>query len=471
MSSFHNALKVFLNPKRIFKQTEDNLMKKKLKVLSLFSGSMGLDLGLEKTGKYEIIATVEVDHACCETMRLNKKNGLLSNSLTIYEQDIVNLDPLQILYDLNIEADEIDVIAGGPPCQAFSTAGKRKSVADHRGTLLWQFLRFVNTIQPKFFLMENVRGLMSASLKHRPISERPNKGGAPLTPEEEPGSVVNAFVNDLQQVKGTSYHLDIFEVNSVNYGAPQIRERVLFIGNKLGIQVDFPDPTHAMNQATIDDEIQTSLFDDSQQLQPWKTIRNAIGDLKEDSPEILDFSPRKKHFLSMVPEGGNWRSLPEEEQKDSMGKAFFAKGGRSGWWRRLTYDLPSPTLVTMPNHSSTSLCHPTETRALSVREYARIQEFPDNWEFAGKISEKYKQIGNAVPLRLGEVAGTVIEKALDDFPNNVASPDTPIYRVIYIQSHVRTRKWVNGQKAVIWDNTKEGHYSKAKTKRKITNLK
>ena len=122
----------------------------------------------------------------------------------------------------------------------------------------------------------------------------------------------------------------------------------------------------------------------------------------------MDFSPRKKKFLSLVPPGSNWRSLPVEVQQESMGRAWHAKGGRSGWWRRLNFDLPCPTLVTMPNHAGTSLCHPTETRALTLREYVLVQELPPDWEFRGTPSEQYAQAGNAVPVRLGKVAGNVI---------------------------------------------------------------
>ena len=108
---------------------------------------------------------------------------------------------------------------------------------------------------------------------------------------------------------------------------------------------------------------------------------------------VLDFSPRKKKYLAMVPPGGNWRSLPVAIQKESMGKAWHAKGGRSGWWRRLNFDLPSPTLVTMPNHAGTALCHPTLLRALTLKEYALIQEFPEGWEFCGTPAEQYAQVG------------------------------------------------------------------------------
>jgi len=437
---------------------------KKYKALSLFSGSMGLDLGLESTNRFELLACLEFNKAACETIRVNQKEGNLSNTIKVYEGDINNFDPQLIMKECGLKPGELDILVGGPPCQAFSTAGKRQSVQDPRGTLLWQYLKFVEVFKPKVFLMENVRGLISASLKHRPLKDRPEKGGVPFTEEEQKGSVVKLFAKDLGEINNGIYNLDIFEVNSVNYGAPQIRERVLFIGNRFGHQIEFPQPTHGRPK-NAKESIQGSLFN-YPEIKPWKTLKDAIGDLNEENPELLNFSPRKLSILKLVPEGSNWRSLPEAVQKESMGKAYHAKGGRSGWWRRLTFELPSPTIVTMPNHSSTSLCHPTETRVLSVKEYARIQEFPDNWIFSGKTNAKYKQIGNAVPLRLGKVAGKLIAEFLDTNPKQKKiKPSKDGFRLIYIQSHVRTRKWYNKGKAVIWNKSDETQrYSKPKTK-------
>lgn len=452
------------------------MTKRKLKVVSLFSGGMGLDLGLEATGRYEVIACVENDRAACETIRFNQEQGRLPKKLRVYEGDITNFDPSQIMQDLKIEPGDIDVLAGGPPCQSFSTAGKRGTVQDVRGTLLWQFLRFVQEMEPKFFLMENVRGLLSAALKHRPIAQRPVKGGPPLTAEEQPGSVVEEFVKDLRAGAGSTYHMDCFEVNSVNYGAPQIRERALFIGNRFNEQVEFPNPTHGLSEKPVSN--QPSLFDDESSdgpLLPWATLRDAIESIDDPEPEVLDFSPRKKEFLAMVPPGGNWRCLPLEVQKESMKKAWEAKGGRSGWWRRLSYDFPCPTLVTMPNHASTSLCHPEHVRALSLKEYAAIQEFPIDWHFCGKTAEKYRQVGNAVPVRLGKVAGETIAAALDQLAKRKYEPSSDAkrpYRVVYIQSHVRTRSWFKDGKAVTGGKSDRGaiSYSSPKTVRKTSRV-
>jgi len=440
---------------------------KKLKVLSLFSGGMGLDLGLESTGRFETVICVEREKAFCDTIRLNHREGRLPNALKIVEADIAALNPEDLFAHVGVDPSDIDVVVGGPPCQSFSTAGRRGTVQDARGTLIWDFLKFVEFVKPKFFLMENVRGLVSAALSHRPVAERPDKGGPPLKPEEEPGSVVRLFASDLANLKDVAYHLDIFEVNSVNYGAPQIRERVLFIGNVYGATVNFPEPTHG--QSPQNGSGGQMEFFDKPRLKPWRTLGDAIEDLSDNEPVVLDFSPRKKSFLDMVPPGSNWRSLPEKVQRESMGKAWHAKGGRSGWWRRLTFDLPSPTLITMPNHASTSLCHPTETRALSIREYARIQEFPDDWKFSGTVSEQYAQVGNAVPTRLGKVAGEVIDRSLSALLASGAKPtsrNTGEPRIIYIQSHVRTRQWFKNGEVLHWkdgEDNQSAKYSPPKT--------
>lgn len=457
---------------QLFSQMDRKMPKQTYKAVSLFSGSMGLDLGLEQTGRFSVLACIEKEPAFCQTIRSNHEAGRLHPKLKLFDRDICLVEPSELLDATGLKPGEIDLLAGGPPCQSFSTAGKRGTVQDPRGTLLWQFLRFVEVLQPRFFLMENVRGLLSAALRHRPIARRPEKGGPPLEPDEEPGSVIRLFANDLQKLS-CAYHMDCFEVNAVNYGAPQLRERAIFIGNRLNGVVNFPDPTHGPPGIG---GIHQRSFLDVAELQPWATLGAAIGDLQEEDPIIMDFSPRKKRYLSLVPPGSNWRSLAVEIQKESMGKAWFAKGGRSGWWRRLNFDLPCPTLVTMPNHAGTALCHPTETRALTLKEYARIQEFPDEWLFCGRTQEKYAQAGNAVPVRLGRVAGDVVAAELDrlarrGFEPYPSKPDA--YRIMYVQSHVRTRQWFKDGETFVWeagDDNGHASYAAPKTKRRTKQM-
>lgn len=446
------------------------MAKRQYRVISLFSGGMGLDLGLEATGRFRTVACVEVVPAFAETIELNRKAGRLHRNLKLFNKDIREVDPLEVLDAVGLKPGELDLLVGGPPCQSFSTAGKRGTIQDPRGTLLWQYLRFVEAMRPRFFLMENVRGLLSAAIRHRKIAERPDKGGDQLDEDEKPGSVVRQFAQELQSIPGGGYHMECFEVNAVNYGAPQLRERAIFIGNRFGDVVDFPDPTHGPA-----DERQASQLFEPPKLKPWRTLGDAIQRIRDKSPVMMDFSPRKKGYLAMVPPGSNWRSLPVEHQKESMGRAWFAKGGRSGWWRRLSFDLPCPTLVTMPNHASTALCHPTEVRALTLKEYAAIQEFPPDWEFFGTPGEQYAQVGNAVPVRLGTVAGEVIAKHLDALAKQgwkLRAKAPPEFRIIYVQSHVRTRQWFKDGETFVWDENDQDKptYSAPKTKRRVAAL-
>lgn len=439
------------------------MTKRQYKVVSLFSGGMGLDIGLEQTGRFKTLAAVEAQPAFCETIRMNRDAGLMSSKkMRVYETDIRKLSAEQVMVDLGLEPGELDLLVGGPPCQSFSTTGRRGTVQDPRGTLLWEFLRFVEVLKPKFFLMENVRGLVSAAIRHRPLAERPDKGGSPLEDDELPGSVLRSFVADLRASTAADYRLDVFEVNAVNYGAPQLRERVLFVGNRFGKIVEFPAPTHGQGEG----------------LQPMGTLGDAIRGLRELSPTLMDFSPRKKTYLSKIPPGGNWRALPESLQKESMGKAWHAKGGRSGWWRRLSYDLPSPTILTLPNHASTSLCHPEHVRPLTLLECALVQEFPPTWRFAGTAQEQYAQVGNAVPTRLGKVAGKVLASELDRAlatvkrAKSVPQEDENI-RIVYLQSHVRTRKWFDAGKAVVWadgDDNADAQHASPVTERKVRSV-
>jgi len=232
------------------------------------------------------------------------------------------------------------------------------------------------------------------------------------------------------------YRVDCFLVNVVNYGGPQIRERLICIGNRFDLQAQFPEPAYSNREVD--------------ELPPFRVLGDAIGEGFEDTdPTVMNFSERKLHYLSLVPPGGNWRSLPVEVQKESMGKTWFLKGGRSAYWRKLSFEFPSPTVVTMPNHAGTSMCHPTELRALTVGEYAAIQEFPANWQLVGSPAEKYRLLGNAVPVRLGEIAGQVVRNLIEQIKTQELTP-VPVPNIPssiqHIRPHVRTRKfWKDGE--------------------------
>lgn len=377
---------------------------KKYTALSLFSGAMGLDLGLEASG-IEVMGCLEFDAAAVKTIRANKP------LLPVLHRDISTISGDEILREIGCVRDEIDIVVGGPPCQAFSVIGKRRGLNDQRGRMVFEFARIVHEINPKTFIMENVRGLHSMTLKE----------------SSRKGSLYEALIKQFNDI---GYAVDTFFVNSVNYGAPQIRERLVLVGNRLGRKTIFPSPTHS------DKPVKGQ--------RPFKTLGDVLKRFKDPDPSIMDFSERKKHYLSFVPEGGNWRSMPEDIQKESMGKSWYLKGGRSAYWRRLSFDSPSPTVVTMPNHASTSMCHPDEIRALTVGECAAIQCFPDGWRFIGTPSEKYKQIGNAVPVTLGQVAGRAVIQMMDTPGQTRVMGD--LHSVEHIRPHVRTRQYFKNGK-------------------------
>lgn len=351
-------------------------------VISLFSGAMGLDLGLIKAGLHVVIGQ-DFDASCVKTMQ--------ANGYEVLGGDIRAIEPQQVLDHVGLHVGEPFMICGGPPCQPFSTAGKRLGINDPRGSLFMDFIRMIDYIRPRFFVMENVKGIMSAPLKHVPLTERDEKD-----PEQHLGTVLDVILSEFDKL---GYKTVYGVLDAVNYGVPQFRERFVLVGSRDGEEIFLPIPTHFSIHQNREYQ--------------WQTVRSAIESLELDNGECAAFSGERLKFLKMVPEGGNWRDLPQEIIPIAMGGAYASGGGKVGFYRRLSYDQPSPTVVTSPVQKATMMCHPTQDRPLSVKEYARIQQFPDEWVFTGTTAAKYRQIGNAVPVGLAEAIGKAVIATAD----------------------------------------------------------
>ena len=338
-------------------------------VISLFSGAMGLDIGLAKAGLNVVIGQ-DFDSACVATMRANGHKAL--------EGDIREIDEADLLRQAGLAQGEPFLICGGPPCQPFSTAGKRMGINDPRGSLFMDFIRMIDYIRPRFFIMENVS-------EHDKID-----------PEQRLGTVLDVILSEFDKL---GYKTVYGVLDAVNYGVPQFRERFVLIGSRDNEDIFLPFPTHFQ------------MHQDSQYR--WRTLKDAIQDLESDCGECAAFSKDRLAYLRLVPEGGNWRDLPEDIRKEAMGGAYGSGGGKVGFYRRLSYSQPSPTLVTSPVQKATMMCHPAKDRPLSIREYARIQQFPDDWQFMGTNVAKYRQIGNAVPIGLALALGNAVLSAAD----------------------------------------------------------
>jgi DNA (cytosine-5)-methyltransferase 1 len=368
-------------------------------VWSLFTGAMGLDLGLELSGLKPALC-VEIEKFCCETIRLNRPE------LRLIQADIQEIEFEQLKSNLDFSED-IYMIAGGPPCQSFSPGGNRAALSDPRGNLIYEFFRIIRDVRPRYFLFENVANIITAALKHRRIEERPGKywnlkaydcnrslnddSVSPMKDDELSGSAIRTLLEDIRPL---GYKISFGILDAADYGSPQHRLRFVMLGSRDGKQLCLPTPTHGPPESG---------------LHPYATLRDAIGDLVENPGNHYNYSEAFKTIFSLVPPGGNWRHLPDETiKRKAMGGSYNSGGGKTGFFRKLHWDFPAPTITGKPNRKGTALCHPLSNRPLSVRECARIQGFPDEWIFAGPMQEQYRQIGNAVPVYLGKALGEAI---------------------------------------------------------------
>jgi DNA (cytosine-5)-methyltransferase 1 len=330
----------------------DILKSKIFNSIELFAGAGGLALGLEKAGFNHLLLN-EIDKYAVSTLKRNRPNW------NILCDDIKNIDFSKYR--------GVDLITGGFPCQAFSYAGKKRGLDDTRGTLFYEFARALKESEAKVFLAENVRGLLS------------HDGGKTIK------TIISVF-------EGLGYH--VYEpklLKAIHHNVPQKRERIFIVG----IKNEYKDsallvwPTPNKKIFTLKDALKKGKLYDSD-------VPKSAGQ---------KYPQKKKAVLDLVPAGGYWRDLPLDVQKEYMQKSFYLAGGKTGIARRISWDEPSLTLTCSPAQKQTERCHPDETRPFEVREYARIQTFPDEWEFEGSLSQQYKQIGNAVPVNLAYEVG------------------------------------------------------------------
>lgn len=362
------------------------------KAISFFAGAGGLDMGIHQAG-FDVKLSVEIEEKFCETLRMNHPDW------NVHQGDIMDFTKEDVYRLSGIpENEEIDLFIGGSPCQSFSTAGKRQAFESPGGGAMLRYADLVTETRPKAFLLENVKGLLSASLKHRPLNKR-GKEHEPLLPEEAPGS---ALEHILDRFKG--YNISYKLLNAANYGVPQTRERVFMIGIRedLDITFEFPEPTHSK------DGINNKL--------PWMTFEDVMNELMFTNFTFQNYSAERLKYMKMIPQGGgNWRDLRkygENVVKEAMQGAYKSGGGKVGFFRRLRLNKPAPTLLTSPAQNSTNLGHPIEDRPLAIEEYKFIQGFPLDYQIKGSLLDQYKQIGNAVPVQLGKVMGEQILKTI-----------------------------------------------------------
>lgn len=330
------------------------------KSIELFAGGGGLALGLEKAG-FEHVLLNEFMPEACETLRKNRPHW------RVLEGDVAN-------YDFSSLKD-VDLVSGGFPCQAFSYAGHRAGFNDARGTLFFEWARVIKETRPRMFLGENVRGLLT------------HDNGKTI-------EVIKSVIADL------GYTLvEPRVLKAIFYCVPQKRERLFLVGvrNDLAKYFGFDWPSKAPRLYTMRDAL----------------FKGDLFDCDVPKSEGQKYPKRKAEILAMVPPGGYWRDLPLAVQKEYMKGSFYLGGGKTGMARRLAWDAPSLTLTCAPAQNQTERCHPSENRPLTVREYARVQTFPDDWQFAGNLAMQYKQIGNAVPVNLAETMGHCLIRALN----------------------------------------------------------
>ena len=363
---------------------------------------MGLDLGLEKEG-IRVLLACEVNPAARKTLEANRPDMTLIG-------DIRDYSAAAIREKAGLSStEEVDVMVGGPPCQAFSSAGKRQGLNDDRGNVFLTFIDLIAELRPRFAVIENVRGLLSASLQHR-THEMRGQGFPSLSHDEQRGG---ALLLITQRLRDAGYSVSFNLYNAANFGSPQKRERVVITCSRDGKKLPYLTPTHS----------EKGLHG----LPQWRTLKEALEGLPQDGHHFVKFPEKRLKYYRLLKPGQYWRHLPIELHPEALGASYHAGGGKTGFYRRLAWDQPSPTLVTHPAMPATDLAHPEEDRPLSIEEYKRIQEFPDDWVVEGSLIDQYRQVGNAVPCSLGRAIARMLLTHLKGEPP-IVYPDFPYSR-------------------------------------------
>lgn len=372
--------------------------------IDLFCGAGGLTEGLRQAG-YHVLAGNDFDETAGATFSATHKEAKFLSG------PVQDISARQLLKASGLKKGELDCLVGGPPCQAFSVYNHQRGMHDERSQLFKEYLRLVEGLNPRWVVMENVTGIMSAGQ----------------------GAAVQAILKGLKKL---GYYVEHRILRAEDYGVPQERRRVVFIGNRVGQPIVFPEISHGEG------------------LKPFTTIKDAIGDLpslkngedkgvqsyaieargeyqslmRNGSNAVTNhaaprLAPINLERMKHIPPGGSWRDVPIDLLPEGMKRA--RRCDHTKRYGRMTWDGLSCTVLTKCDLHWGAYIHPEQDRVITVREAARIQSFPDWFQFEGPRTEQYVQVGNAVPPLLGKRIGEAILKA--DQLDGPATHDIPLF--------------------------------------------
>jgi len=320
--------------------------------IEVCAGGGGLSAGLIKSGFTPLLLN-DNNSDCCKTLKHNHPDANVI---------CASMDKI----DYSQYVNKLDLLTGGVPCQSFSQAGLRKGLDDPRGDLMMKFIVILNLIKPKIFMIENVKGLLT----------------------HDDGKTIQKIIEALN--KTNIYNISYKCLDASKYDVPQKRERVFIVGVLKSITSTFQFPNESSTKKVLKDVLHNVPFSNG-----------------------AKYNEDKINLFKMIPQGGCWVNLPDNLQKEYLGNSYNSGGGKRGILYRLSMEKPSLTLLCTPSQKQTERCHPLEERPLTIREYARIQTFNDDYEFIGSINSQYKQIGNAVPVELAKHMGKSLINLLE----------------------------------------------------------